>query len=64
MVENKYNIKSKVFLEILAEEGRLRALKDRFPMGSAAWNSVWDRLDRVLKRKKAYEAAVLKGRSR
>lgn len=63
MVENKFNIKSKVFLEILAEEERLRSLKNQFPVGSAAWNSVWDRLDRVLIRKKAYEAAVLKGRS-
>jgi hypothetical protein len=64
MIENKYNIQSKVFLEILAEEERLRTLKNRFPIGSAAWNSVWDKLDKVLKRKKAYEAAVMRYRSR
>ena len=58
MVENRFNIQSKVFKAILAEEERLRTLKDKFPIGSPAWNSTWDRLDRVLKRKKAYESAV------
>lgn len=64
MVENKLNIQSKAFLTILEEEGRLRALKNQYPMGSVMWNAVWDKLDKVLKRKKAYEAAVLRGRGR
>ena len=56
--ENKMKIKSKAFQEILAEESYLRDLKNRFPIQSSAWNSVWDQLDRVLARKAAYERAV------
>ena len=62
MVENKFNIHSKTFDEILAEEGRLRALKDRFPVGSEMWNQAWNKLEKILKRKKAYEAAVIRRR--
>lgn len=58
MVENKLNIQSPAFLEILAEEDRLRKLKDQFPMQSPAWNAVWNKLDRILARKRAYENAV------
>ena len=56
--ENRLRIKSKTFQEILAEESYLRDLKNRFPIESRAWNSVWDQLDRVLARKAAYERAV------
>lgn len=62
MVENRLNIKSQAFLEILAEEERLRKLKDQFPLQSPAWNAVWDKLDRVLARKRAYENAVERNR--
>ena len=58
MVENKLNIQSPAFLEILAEEDRLRKLKDQFPVQSPAWHAVWNKLDRVLARKRAYENAV------
>ena len=61
-VENRLNIHTKVFNEILAEEARLRELKNRFPLQSPAWNAVWDQLDRVLERKRRYEAAVEKSR--
>lgn len=57
-VENRLNIHTKAFDEILAEEARLRELKNRFPLQSRAWNAVWDKLDRVLERKRRYEAAV------
>ena len=62
MVENRLKIKTKAFDAILSEEGRLRALANHFPKGSEMWNQVWDQLDKVIKRKKAYEAAVLRGR--
>lgn len=62
MAENRLNITSPAFLEILAEEDRLRKLKDRFPLQSPTWNAVWDKLDRVLARKHAYEHAVEKNR--
>ena len=62
MVENRLNIHTEAFEEILAEEERLRKLKKRFPIQSPAWNSVWDRLDRVLERNRQYEAAVERGR--
>lgn len=61
-VENHLNIHTKTFDEILAEEARLRKLKNRFPLHSPAWNAVWDKLDRVLERKRRYEAAVEKSR--
>jgi hypothetical protein len=61
-VENRLNIHTKAFAEILAEEARLRELKNRFPLQSPAWNAVWDKLDRVLERKRRYEAAVEKSR--
>ncbi|MBR1988429.1 MAG: hypothetical protein IKA36_05270 [Clostridia bacterium] len=61
-VENRYNIRSQKFLEILAEEKRLRELKEKFPIGTIAWHRVWDQLDKVLKRKKAYEDAVLRNK--
>ena len=56
--ENRLRIKSKAFQEILTEESYLRDLKNRFPIQSPAWNSVWDQLDRILARKAAYERAV------
>ena len=62
MVENRLNIHTKAFDEILAEEERLRRLKNRFPIQSPAWNAVWDKLDRVLERKRKYEAAVERSR--
>lgn len=62
IVENRLNIHTKAFDEILAEEARLRELKNRFPLQSPAWNSVWDQLDRVLERKRRYEAAVERSR--
>lgn len=62
MVENRLNIKSEAFMEILHEEAYLRNLKNRFPIGSAAWNSVWNKLDKVLERKQKYEAAVERSR--
>ena len=49
-------------MEILHEEAYLRNLKNRFPIGSAAWNSVWNKLDKVLERKQKYEAAVERSR--
>ena len=61
-VENRLNIHTKAFDEILAEEERLRKLKNRFPIQSPAWNAVWDQLDRVLERKRKYEAAVERSR--
>ena len=62
MVENKYKIHTKAFEEILNEETRLRKLTQRFPKGSDSWNRAWDKLDLVLKRKKAYEEATLRNR--
>ena len=58
MVENKYNIRTAVFDGILKEEERLRKLANSFPKGSLEWNQAWDKLDHVLKRKRAYERAV------
>lgn len=62
MVENRLNIQTENFQAILREEDYLRKLKNRYPIGSAAWNSVWDKLDRVLDRKRKYEAAVERSR--
>lgn len=62
MAENRLNITSPAFLEILAEEDRLRKLKDRFPLQSPAWHSVWNKLEIILKRKKAYENKVERNR--
>lgn len=62
MAENRLNIQSPEFLKILAEEERLRKLKEQFPIQSPAWNSVWDKLDRILARKRAYENAVERNR--
>ena len=62
MVENKYNIHSVVFEDILKEEERLRKLANSFPKGSIEWNQAWDKLDRVLTRKKAYEKVVFESR--
>lgn len=58
MVENRLNIHTRAFAKILAEEERLRRLKNRFPIQSPAWNAVWNQLDWVLERKRRYEAAV------
>lgn len=62
LVENRLNIQTENFLAILREEDYLRKLKNRYPIGSAAWNRIWDKLDRVLDRKRKYEAAVERSR--
>ena len=57
-VENRLNIHTKAFEEILEEESKLREEKSLYQVGSQAWNRVWDRLDKVLKRKRNYENKV------
>ena len=64
VVENRLNLHSEAFEEILYEETILRREKDRVPVGSAAWNAVWNKLDRILERKRKYEAAVERSRNR
>ena len=39
MVENRLNIQTENFQAILREEDYLRKLKNRYPIGSAAWNA-------------------------
>ena len=56
MVENKYNIQTPGFLDILRREENIRSQIKRYEIGIRAWNGCWDALDRILAAKKKYEA--------
>lgn len=59
---NVYRIYSKSYLQILADEERIRGMLKGVSIGSYAWNNLWNVLDGILKRKRAYEKAVIDSR--
>lgn len=57
-MKNKYNIHTKAFDQILAEEESLRKQLKGVVVDSGLWHHLWNKLDGVLLRKKNYELRV------
>lgn len=63
-MENRYNIRTKAFLDILEEEGKLRKEIAPLQQQTKLWNQLWNKLDIVLIRKASYEKKVIAARAK